>query len=173
APGASSPDTTSLTIPSNVALRKYYVLACADDAGLVAESDETNNCGASSGVVHVTRPDLVETALSSPPAAASPGSSFKITDTVLNQGLVDAGASKTRYYLSVDGRRGGGNILLTGSRSVSGVEAGLSFEGSALTVTIPATAPLGTYYLLACADDTSLVVQTDEPNNVLATTPTL
>jgi len=32
-------------------------------------------------------------------------------------------------------------------------------------VTVPGTAPFATYNLLACADDTKLVPETDESNN--------
>lgn len=167
-PGASSLGSVTLTTPASIPLRKYYLLACADDTALVTESNESNNCRASAGVVQVTRPDLVETALSNPPASAAPGTSFKLVDTIQNQGLVDSGTSKTRYYLSTDGQRGSGDTLLSGSRSVPGLEAGLSFDGASLTVTIPSSTPLGSYYLLACADDTALVIETDESNNCLA-----
>ena len=82
---------------------------------------------------------------------------MKVTDTIQNQGLVAAAASTTRYYLSADRQKGSGDTLLTGSRSVPGLAPGSAFSGSTLTVTIPSTIPLGTYYLLACADDPGLV----------------
>ena len=72
----------------------------------------------------MTRPDLVQTVVSDPPAAAAPGSSFKLVDTVQNQGLVAAAASTTRYYLSTDQQKGSGDTLLTGSRSVPSLAPG-------------------------------------------------
>ena len=98
APSSVGPPVT-LTIPSTIPLRKYYLLACADDTAVVTETDDGNNCRASAATVQVTQPDLVQTAVSDPPAAAAPGSSFKVVDTVQNQGLVAAAASTTRYYL--------------------------------------------------------------------------
>ena len=116
----------------------------------------------------MTRPDLVETAVSNPPAAARRGTTIKASDTVRNQGLVSAAATTTRYYLSTDQRKGSGDTLLTGSRSVPGLGAGDSSAGATVTLTIPPTTPAGPYYLLACADDTALVSETDETNNCSA-----
>jgi subtilase family serine protease len=158
----------TLTIPSTIPLRKYYLLACADDTAVVTETDEGNNCRASAATVQVTQPDLVQTAVSDPPAAAAPGSSFKVVDSVLNQGLVAAAASKTMYYLSTDQHRSSGDTLLTGSRSVPGLAPGTESGGKSVTVTIPSTMPLGAYYLLACADDTALVSEVEESNNCVA-----
>jgi hypothetical protein len=61
----------------------------------------------------------------------------------MNQGLVAAAASPTRYYLSADRQKGSGDTLLTGSRSVPSLAPGTGFSGSTLTVTIPSTIPLG------------------------------
>jgi len=164
--GASSVGLpVTLTIPSAIPLRKYYLLACADDTAVVTETDESNNCRASAATVQVTRPDLVQTVVSDPPAAAAPGSSFKVVDTVQNQGLVAAGVSTTRYYLSTDPQKGSGDTLLTGNRPVPSLAPGADSGGKAVTVTIPSTMPLGTYYLLACADDTALVTEAEENNN--------
>jgi trimeric autotransporter adhesin len=41
--GASSPGTTSVTIPLDTVAGSYYVLAKADGDGVVGESVETNN----------------------------------------------------------------------------------------------------------------------------------
>ena len=169
APGdASAGATVTVTMPTTIALGTYYLLACADDTATVAESDEQNNCIASATQIQVTRPDLVETAVSNPPAAARRGTTIKASDTVRNQGLVSAAATTTRYYLSTDQRKGSGDTLLTGSRSVPGLGAGDSSAGATVTLTIPSTTPPSTYYLLACADDTALVPETDETHNCIA-----
>jgi hypothetical protein len=44
-----------VTVPTNTTLGTYYLLACADNAGIltVAESNETNNCIASGIVVEI------------------------------------------------------------------------------------------------------------------------
>ena len=43
-----------MTIPSTIPLDTYFLLACADDASTVVETNETNNCTASSTTVTVT-----------------------------------------------------------------------------------------------------------------------
>jgi subtilase family serine protease len=52
APGTASSAATSVTVPK-IASGNYYLLACADDLNVVAESDERNNCVASATVVIV------------------------------------------------------------------------------------------------------------------------
>ena len=168
-PGATSSPVGSInvTIPSNTTLGTYFLLACADDTAVVTESIETNNCLASTATVNITRPDLIETAVSNPPGLAKPGDIFSVTDTTQNQGAVSAPASTTRYYFSVDGAKGTGDKLLTGSRAVTTLNAGASLGGT-VNVTIPTATALGTYFLLACADDTQNVIETNDANNCKA-----
>jgi hypothetical protein len=52
APGAYSTGTTTVTVPT-MAPGKFYLLACADDLGVVAEGAERNNCVASTAIVAV------------------------------------------------------------------------------------------------------------------------
>ena len=113
------------------------------------------------------QPDLLETAVSNPPAAALPAGTFSVTDTVLNQGGVTAGASTTRYYLSLDTVKDNGDRLLSGTRAVPALAFGATSTGT-VTVTIPSGTPLGTYYLLACADNLTKVTESNEANNCLA-----
>jgi subtilase family serine protease len=166
-PGAASPGTVTVTIPSSTAAGLYYLLACADDKAVLAESDETNNCRPSVGRIQVTVPDLVESAVSDPPVAVPVGTGFAVTDTALNQGTGIAAISTTRYYLSADTSKGSSDLLLTGSRSVPSLAPGTSSAGTA-SVTVPAGAAAGLYYLLACADDTSLVTESSNSNNCRA-----
>ena len=163
AAGASHSGTVTVTIPAATALSTHVLYACADDLGVVAEIDDENNCIESSTVT-VTRPDLVESTVSAPPATKARGTGFPVTDAVQNVGAVASGASATRYYLSLDAVKSTGDALLNGSRTVPGLAAGASHSGT-VTVTIPAAMPLNTYFLLACADAPNTVVETDETNN--------
>jgi hypothetical protein len=173
APGDVDSGTVTVTVPGATPLRTYVLLACADDLGKTAEADEANNCvAAATGPVTVTRPDLVETAVSAPPATRARGTGFPITDTAHNPGAVGAAASTTRYYLSLDPVKSAGDRLLTGKRAVPVLDAGASHSGT-VTVTIPASTPLSTYFLLACADNASKVAETDEKNNCKASTTTV
>jgi len=165
----TSSGTVTVTIPSTTPLNTYFLLACADDLNVLTEINEGNNCNlAVSGTVTVTRPDLVETGATTTPAAPvrAPGTTFSVTDTARNAGAVAAGASTTRYYLSLDGVKGAGDTLLTGSRAVPGLAAGATSAGT-VTVTIPTTTPPNTYSLLACADDLSGVAESNEGNNCI------
>ncbi len=117
----------------------------------------------------VAGPDLVETAVSTNPPAptTAPGTTFSVTDTVKNLGGIASAPSTTRYYLSLDGVKTADDILLTGSQGVPGLAAGASHTGT-VKVTIPAATPLNAYFLLACADDLSKAVETNDGNNCIA-----
>jgi subtilase family serine protease len=159
-------------VPASSAPGTFHVLACADDTSLVIESNETNNCIASTLTIQITKPDLVVISISNPPAGASAGSAFSVTDTTKNQGNGSANSSTTRYYLSLDTSKDAADRLLTGSRGVGILAAGASSTGS-LNVSIPAGTPAGLYWLLACADDTSFINESSEANNCLASSSTL
>jgi pectate lyase/subtilase family serine protease len=174
AAGATSTGSVTLTIPLTLPLGAYYLLACADDTAAVVESNEANNCLASTTLVQASAPpstgaDLVVTEMINPPATALPGSTFGARDWVLNQGTAPAGPSVTRYYVSLDTLRDSADILLAGSRALGTVSPGQTSKGS-ISVTLPSTVPAGLYYLLACADDTAAVAETNETNNCRAST---
>jgi hypothetical protein len=86
---------------------------------------------------------------------------------VQNLGMVRAGASTTRYYLSLDAVRDSGDVLMTGSRWLSSIAVGEVSRGT-VTIAVPSTTPLGTYRLLACADDLLAVKESNEANNCVA-----
>jgi len=113
------------------------------------------------------RPDLIESALGDPPGAAARGSRFYVSDTARNQGTAPARSSTTRFYLSLDQERGAGDALLSGSRSVRRLAAGAASSGTT-RVRVPSSTAPGLYYLLACADDSLLVQESNELNNCRA-----
>ena len=91
-----------------------------------------------------------------------------VSDTVLNDSSVGTPSSATtRYYLSTDGVRNTGDILLTGARTAP-ILAPSASSSASIAVTIPSTTLPGTYLLLACADDTKLVAESAEANNCRA-----
>ena len=146
------------------------MLACADDTLLVPESNENNNCKASTNQVTVSAPDLSETSVSDPPKTIVDGNSFSVSDTVQNNGSATAAASTTRYYLSTTGSKSGARQL-NGSRAVPSLDPGATASGT-VTVTVSAGIAAGTYFLLACADDTLLVPESNENNNCKASATT-
>jgi hypothetical protein len=56
-----------------------------------------------------------------------------------------------------------------GSRGMGALGPGVPSEGGAV-VTVPVGTPTGTYFLLACADDTAQIVEASEANNCRAST---
>jgi subtilisin family serine protease len=166
AAGASSSGTATVTISPYFPPGSYYLLACADDTRYVIESNENNNCVSSSSVLRVEGPDLVEKSVSvNGPLAL--GKTASVTDTILNQGLANAGSSITRYYLSTTVSNSPAGVLLSGSRAVPALAAEGSSAGTA-TVTISPYVPVGSYYVLACADANNYVAETNENNNCAA-----
>jgi subtilase family serine protease len=172
APAAVSSGSATVGVPATTMPGTYRVFACADAGLLVKESDETNNCVVSAAAVVIGWPDLVTTTVTNPPASAVLGTSFSVTETVQNAGAVNASSSTVRCYLSLDGVKDAGDVLLTGSRWVPSLTAGAVSSGLH-TVTVPATAPLGTYRLLACADDLLAVKESSETNNCVASATTV
>jgi subtilase family serine protease len=166
APGAVSSGTVTVTVSVATAAGTYFLLACADDTVVVPETTESNNCKASANKTTVSGPDLTTTNVTDPPTTVVDGSSFSVTDTVQNTGSVAAAASKTRYYLSTTNSKGGAR-LLTGSRAVPSLAPGAISSGI-VTVTVSAGTAAGTYFLLACTDDTVVVPETTESNNCKA-----
>lgn len=162
--GDTSNGTVNVTV-SSVAAGTYFLLACSDDTSLVPESNESNNCKASANTATISAPDLTETAITDPPATIADGGSFAVTDTVQNTGNTGAAATTTRYYLSATTSKSGAR-LLSGTRPVASLSAGATSTGT-VNVTVLGTA-IGTYFLLACSDDTSLVQESSEGNNCKA-----
>ena len=172
-PGQFSTDTVTVFIPTGTPAGTYYLLGCADDLGVVNETNESNNCVASARTTNVTLPtaDLAVTAVSDPPVAAVPGGSFLVTDTTLNVGPVTVGATTTQYVLSVDAVRSANDVVI-GSRGMGALGPGVFTTGSAV-VTIPVGTATGTYFVLACADGTAQVVEASESNNCRASAGTV
>ena len=174
-PGATSRGTVTVTIPQDTVNGTYFLLACADDrAPKTAESNERNNCSASDITIQVARlPDLVEITVTDPPANAEVGTTFVVIDRVRNRGKGPAAPTTTRYFLSVDTRRNGGDKRLIGTRAVPALEPGEVSRGR-VTLTIPRDTAPGTYFLLACADNVApKITEVSESNNCSASATTI
>jgi subtilase family serine protease len=157
AAGASSVRTTTFTVP-DVAPGTWYVIAAADDAKTVTETNESNNTRSASILIG---PDLTVSSVSMPFTVAA-GASITLTDIVRNAGAADAGPSVIRFYLSSNTQLDAGDQVL-GERQVPLVAAGLTNTG-----TTPVTFPSGisgTYYVIAVADATGAVAEATETNN--------
>ena len=160
APGTTNSAPTVFTVPSNIGVGNYYLLAKADVAAAVAESNESNNV--KMGSIVAVGPDLVVPTLTTPPTAVA-GSTISVTDATKNQGAGSALASTTTLYLSA-------NVLLEvtdtqlGTRDVGALAPNTSSTGTTV-LTIPANTAAGTYYVIAKADGPAAVQETQELNN--------
>lgn len=164
APSAQSAGSLSLTVPASTTTGPYHVIACADAVNAIVESNEANNCVASTAAVNVTRADLVVVSATAASQSATPGGTFKISDTVQNQGGLTSASTTARFYLSADAIKSADDCL-AGSRSVGPLAAGaLSFKADT-TLTVPQTTPLGSYVIVACADDPPKNTELSEINN--------
>jgi subtilisin family serine protease/uncharacterized membrane protein len=160
AAGASSTGSTTIVIPSGTAPGSYYLFAKADAGNAVAETQENNNAAVKTVTIG---PDLVvSTVFVTSPVTA--GATTSVTDTVLNQGGGAAGASVTRFYLSVNNMLDATDVLLPEKRDVPGLAAGASHSGTTNVTIPPGTAP-GSYYVLAKADGDGSISESVETNN--------
>ena len=103
--------------------------------------------------------------------AEKPNPDIVVTDTTTNQGNLQAAASTTAIYFSLDATFDGGDTPLA-SRSVGVLNAGSGNSGPT-TVVIPANALPGTYYLIAVADDGNAVPESDETDNTVSKSITI
>jgi subtilase family serine protease len=157
--GAQSALTANQTLPS-VANGNYYIIAKADGPLAIAESNETNNTRAKAITIGA---DLSVSVLGAP-AKSGAGLSITVTDTTANAaGRSDVADSTTAYYFSSDAVLGPGDTLLN-SRTTGPIPSGGTSASSA-SVTIPAGATTGTWYIIAKADDPNGVLETLETNN--------
>ena len=141
----------------------YYIVAKADDSGVVPETDETNNTRA---VLIRLSPDLIVNPITAASTAAA-GSMISAMVTTKNQGMGSAIATKTRFYLSTNLTFEAGVDVLIGSRNVPLLVSGASDSGSA-SLTIPPDTPPGSYYILVRADADDAVFESNEANNTVS-----
>jgi subtilase family serine protease len=142
----------------------YYVFAKADADNGVIETTETNNTSSRSVKIG---PNLTVSTLTASASSVATGAVVTMTDKVTNDGGGDAGASKTRFYLSVNTSLDASDIAFTPARMVGGLAPGAFSQGST-PLTIPAGTAPARYYILAKADGDESVTETSETNNVLS-----
>jgi hypothetical protein len=167
-PGKSHTGTTSVSIPNGLSPGIFYIIARANSVAAVDDCGYITPCGS---MIETSRgnntrqlkisigPDLVISSLN----ASTTGSVANITDTTRNSGGDLAGSSRTSFYLSANTTFDSGDILL-GSRSVPALAAG-AISTATSSVTIPAGTSPGTYYIIAEANHSNVVVEANYNNN--------
>jgi subtilase family serine protease len=162
--GGASLAVTSVIIPASTTSGTYYLFAKADGGNALVEPNEINNTRA---IAIRIGGDLTVSGLTAPSRAAS-GGTILVTDATKNLGAAPVDESTTAFYLSANLWLDASDIRLTAARVVPALGAGAQSIGST-TLAVPHVSP-GTWYLLANADDGSVVPETQEANNVRFTT---
>ena len=172
--GASSlANPEGATVPVGTAPGNYWLITCADSAGIVIESDEADNCRTSVGQVEVIAlPDLHVTTVGSPPASRMQGTKFPLSDTTKNLGGTDSVAGITRYFLSADAVWDDTDIVHF-SRNVPQLAPAAESIGAPTSVKIPLSTPIGNYRLIACADISDTTDENHETDNCTTAAGTL
>jgi len=167
-PGKSHTGTTSVSIPNGLSPGIFYIIARANSVTAVDDCGYITPCGS---MIETSRgnntrqlkisigPDLVISSLN----ASTTGSVANITDTTRNSGGDLAGSSRTSFYLSANTTLDSGDILL-GSRPVPALATG-AISTATSSVTIPAGTSPGTYYIIAEANHSNVVVEANYNNN--------
>ena len=162
AAGWSATAPTSYTFPSGTLGTKTLYAWAKDAAGNVSSYKSAS--------LTLSMPDLIISAVSNwSTTITASRRSFSITDTNKNQGNALASVSATKYYLSTTTEKTANAVLLGGTRSVKAIAVGKTSRGSA-KVTVPNGTAKTVYYVLACADDNSVVSESIESNNCRAST---
>jgi subtilase family serine protease len=158
--GTSSTGSTSITIPS-IPPGTYYLIAKADGPNAITESDESNNTLAKKILIG---PDLQVSVLRAPTSAVA-GSTISVSDTTRNSGgITDGTSTVTRYYLSKNASVDASDTVLA-SRTVPVLGVNAADAGPSINVVIPASTTAGLWHIIAVADATNAVMESNETNN--------
>lgn len=163
AAAATDSALTNITVPLGTANGSYYLCAKTDSTGATSEAVESNNSRCSSVSFTVTRPDLTPTAIS----ATIVSGSIVIKDQVKNLGNSSSGPFSIGFYLSADTVYQNSDSLIC-SRSLSDLAAATASPISGTlssTCAIPAGVSAGAYYLIAFADPSNALSESNENNN--------
>lgn len=109
------------------------------------------------------RPDLQTRSAAADLTTISPGGQFNLTFTIENRGDADAGKSKAGFFLSDDGRRDGGDLLL-GRKRIKALDAGGKSK-RVVALRVPDATSLGNHSLIVCADVATQVREANERRN--------
>lgn len=157
------------TVPALEAVAGRFRLTYRTPTGGTAERIFTKD--ASRYYVLLKLPDLVAAAPEVAGGALSPGDLFAVSAAVANQGDAASPTSQVRLYLSADGVRDDGDILV-GATPLPALPVGGSATAT-VTAVVPPDAPPGAFHVVACANDPETLAETDVPNDCAASSGTV
>ena len=163
-PSTTNTGSTVLTLPAS-ASGTFRIIAKADADNTVVEANESNNLSVASGAFTVGA-DLVAW-LDVPAASSTPpaGATISVTDFVRNDSATSAPASTSRLLFSTTPTLDASAVVV-GSRAIPALAPGEVSSGT-ITFALPA-GHAGVRYLVARADATSAVTESNEFNNTSA-----
>ena len=168
--GSYRSGTYSPTLPSNLAQGTYYFGIIADTTSRVSEGDETNNIEVGNSI-YITVPDydLEATSISvdSGYRQVCEGADIYISLSVTNLGTDNAGA---HYYEALVSTGNSASAIYTGTSLgyASGTANVPSYTHSSMLATLPTSITPGTYYVGLYVDYGDYISETDENNNIVA-----
>ena len=171
APNATGGPTVTISVYSDTLPGTYKMQACADGPKTFTEAVESNNCTDAAGTITVVEvPNLVVSSIGNPPSTAPLGGTIKLTSQVKNLGNVQAGASRTKYFLVPTD--GSSRKDLKGGTDVPALNKGQAFSIQE-TLTVFDDSTPGTYRAQACADGGKAVKETNENDNCMTSSGTI
>ncbi|UPU35238.1 S8 family serine peptidase [Geomonas paludis] len=139
-------------------------LVLGDNLFRVLASDTLGNTKSQDlTVTRLAKADLTVQSVAGPPTAVQ-GGSITVTDTVCNNGPGATTSFLVGFVLSADAAYSADDRFV-GSRSLTAPLAAGSCVSASTQVSIPASLPGGTFYLIACADYSNQVEEENETNN--------
>src|SRR5439155_950563 len=132
ASSATSSGTVTVKISRAPAGSPDSLLARVEDSPGVPETNESNNCKASTTKTTVSGHDLTDTSVTNPPATVLFLCSFSVTHNLHSIPTRRSSDLTARYYLSTTTSKSGAR-LLTGSRAVPSLASSATSSG---TVTV-------------------------------------
>lgn len=133
-------------------------IAIAAAAGVVAPAGASATSAGRGLVVSVSKP----------PSSVVEGGALSVAVKVRHRGRDVATRAVVRLYLSTNRRRDAYDLRVAGHRSVARLHGGRTAAAS--TFHVPAGTPAGSYYVLACVDDTRTVQGHRERSTCAAST---
>ncbi len=162
--GSVSYDYPNFNLPSNISSGDYYIIASADNGNNLSETDESNNTNSVKITIVEPISDLSVPSFYSYYPTVTAGTYFYANSTLSNSGNTFLSNVTIGYYLSAD------SVFNVGDTYLSSNYIGYLYAGNSSydypSFLIPSEVPAGNYYVLAVADYSNLISESDEDNNV-------
>ena len=161
----------TVTIPSSASVGNYYVLFYADYNNTVNEDIESNNVNSVAISIMPAMVDLYITNQTTSPTTTVAGGTTTTSGYEYNQGNSTVTSNSIGFYLSTDLSWDSSDTYLSFA-TASYISAG-SYFSFGQSITIPSSTAPGNYYILSFADYNNSISETNENNNINASSITI